>query len=86
VRIGRAFGELAREADPTAAQLAVLWCKEQPGVTAPLIGTGCIAHLENLLAIMEMSLDDSLAEACDDLVPLGTHVANFFIRHIPSYL
>lgn len=86
MRIGRAFGELAREADPTAAQLAVLWCKEQPGVTAPLIGTGSIAHLEDLLAIMGMSLDDSLTEACDDLVPPGTHVANFFIQHIPSYL
>ena len=78
VRIGRAFGGLAREAGLTAAQLAVLWCKEQPGVTAPLIGAGSIAHLEDVLAVMEMSLDDSLREACDALVPPGTHVANFF--------
>ena len=78
VRIGRAFADLAREAGLTAAQLAVLWCKEQPGVTAPLIGAGSIAHLEDLLPVMEMSLDDSLREACDALVPPGTHVANFF--------
>ena len=25
-----------------------------------------------------MTLDDSLREACDALVPPGTHVANFF--------
>ena len=78
VRVGRAFGGLAREAGLGAAQLAVLWCKDQPGVTAPIVGTGSIAHLEDLLPVMEMSLDDGLREACDALVPPGTHVANFF--------
>ena len=78
IRIGRDFGRLAREAGVSAAQLAVLWCKDQPGVTAPLVGAGSLAHLEDLLAVLEMSLDDSLREACDALVPPGTHVANFF--------
>ena len=78
IRIGREFGELAREAGLSAARLAVLWCKDQPGVTAPLIGAGSIAHLDDLLPTMEMSLDDSLRAACDALVPPGTHVANFF--------
>ena len=78
VRIGREFGALARGAGLTAAQLAVLWCKDQPGVTAPLIGAGSLAHLEELLPVLDMSLDDPLREACDTLVPPGTHVANFF--------
>ena len=78
IRIGREFGELAREAGLSPAQLAVLWCKDQPGVTAPLIGAGSLAHLEDLLPVMEMTLDESLREACDALVPPGTHVANFF--------
>ena len=78
VRIGREFGALARGAGLTAAQLAVLWCKDQPGVTAPLIGAGSLAHLEELLPVLDMSLDDPLREACDGLVPPGTHVANFF--------
>lgn len=78
VEVGRAFVELARDAGLAPAQLAVLWCKDQPGITAPLIGVGSIAHLENLLPVMEMSLDDSLRQACDELVPPGTHVANFF--------
>ena len=78
IEVGRAFVELAREAGLTAAQLAVLWCKDQPGVTAPLIGAGSIAHLEDLLPVMEMTLGDSLRQACDALVPPGTHVANFF--------
>ena len=77
VRIGREFGGLAREAGLSPAQLAVLWCKDQPGVTAPLVGAGSLAHLEDLLPVTEMSLDDSLRAACDALVPPGTHVANF---------
>ena len=78
VRVGGAFGDLAREAGLTPAQLAVLWCKEQPGVTAPLIGTGSIVHLDDILPVMEMPLDDALRKACDALVPPGTHVADFF--------
>ncbi|MCY4453590.1 MAG: aldo/keto reductase [Immundisolibacterales bacterium] len=77
IRIGRAFGALARDAGLSPAQLAVLWCKDQPGITAPLVGAGSMAHLEELLAVMEMTLDDSLREACDTLVPPGTHVADF---------
>ena len=78
IRIGRAFGQLAGEAGLTAAQLAVLWCKDQPGVTAPLVGAGSVEHLDELIAVMEMALDEALREACDSLVPPGTHVANFF--------
>ena len=78
IRVGGAFGDLAREAGLTPAQLAVLWCKEQPGVTAPLIGTGSIVHLDDILPVMEMPLDDALRKACDALVSPGTHVADFF--------
>ena len=77
IRIGRELDRLARQAGLTAAQLAVLWCKDQPGVAAPLVGAGSVEHLDELLAVMEMNLDDALREACDALVPPGTHVANF---------
>lgn len=77
IEVGKAFMELAREAGLAPAQLAVLWCKDQPGVTAPLIGVGSVAHLEDLIPVMEMSLEDSLRRACDELIPPGTHVANF---------
>ena len=78
INIGRAFMELAQSAGLSAAQLAVLWCKDQPGITAPLIGVGSIEHLEDLVPVMDMRLEDTLRAACDELVPPGTHVANFF--------
>jgi len=77
IEVGKKFVKLAEEAGLTPAQLGVLWCKEQPGVTAPLIGTRKLEHLENLIDIAEMTLDDSLREACDKLVPPGSAVANF---------
>jgi len=60
----------------TPDQLGVLWCKDKLGVTAPLIGPQKMEHLENLILVVEMTMDDSLREACDNLVPPGSAVAN----------
>jgi len=77
IEVADKFVKLAEDAGMTPAQLGILWCKDQPGITAPLIGPETIEHLEDLLPVMEMTLDDSLREACDNLVPPGSVVANF---------
>lgn len=77
IQTGSRFVELARDAGISPAQLAILWNKEQPGITAPLIGPRNLEQLEELLPVLDMKLDDSLRQACDELVPPGTAVANF---------
>ena len=77
IEVGNRFVDLAREHDISPAQLAVLWVKEQPGVTAPLIGPRTLEQLEHLLPVAEMSLSAELRTACDDLNPPGTAAANF---------
>lgn len=77
IEVGRRFVRLAREAGMTPAQLGILWAKDQPGVTAPLIGPETMEHLEDLLPVLDMTLSDELREACDNLVPPGSAVANF---------
>ena len=57
--------------------MPILWAKDQPGITAPLIGPRSVEQLEHLLPVAEMSLSDELREACDALNPPGTAVANF---------
>jgi aryl-alcohol dehydrogenase-like predicted oxidoreductase len=57
--------------------LAVLWVKDQPGITAPLIGPRTLEQLEHFLPVLEMHLDDNLRSACDSLVAPGSAVANF---------
>lgn len=77
IEIGLEFSKLADECGLSAAQLAVVWCKDQPGVTAPLIGPRTLAQLETFLEVLETPLDQDVRDACDRLVPPGSAVANF---------
>ena len=69
---------LAEALGISPAQLATLWVKDQPGITAPLIGPRTLDQLEHLLPVLDMTLSDELAEACDRWVPPGGAVASFF--------
>lgn len=78
IEVGDAFVALAKEAGLPPVQLALLWVKDQPGVTAPLIGPRTTEQLKDLLPVLDMTLSDDLRQACDELVPPGSAVANFF--------
>ncbi|WP_337870818.1 aldo/keto reductase [Meiothermus sp.] len=77
VEVGNRFARLAREAGHDPAQLAVLWVKDQPGITAPIIGPKSVEQLEHLLPVLDMKLPEDLRAACGALVPPGSAVANF---------
>lgn len=77
VASGQRFAELAREAGLKPAHLAMLWVKDQPGITAPLHGARTLAHLEDIIPLMSRSLDPELRAACDEIVPPGSASANF---------
>ncbi len=77
IEVGVRFAELAQAAGVTPAQLAILWCMQQPGITAPIFGVRTLAQLEQILPVCEMSLSDELRAACDALVPPGTAVVDF---------
>lgn len=77
IEVGNRFVRLAGECGISAAQLAMLWVKDQPGVTAPLAGPRTLEQLEHLLPVMEMELDEPTRRACDELVPPGSAAANF---------
>ncbi|MCU1391885.1 MAG: aldo/keto reductase [Ilumatobacteraceae bacterium] len=78
VRIGNRFARMARDNGFEPAQLAICWVKDQPGITAPIIGPKSVAQLENLLPVLEMTLPDDVRAFCDDLVTPGSVVASFF--------
>jgi aryl-alcohol dehydrogenase-like predicted oxidoreductase len=78
VEVGRHFSQIAAEIGISAAQLAVLWAKDQPGITAPLMGPRTLQQLEELLPVAEMTLEDETRAACDALVPPGSAVADFY--------
>jgi aryl-alcohol dehydrogenase-like predicted oxidoreductase len=71
-------GELARERGLTTSQLALLWAKDQPGVTAPIIGPRTLAQLDDALGVLHVDLDDEARAACDALVHPGNAVSDFY--------
>lgn len=77
VRIGSQVAKLAGEYGLTAGQLALLWLKEQPGVTAPIVGPRTLAQLEEMVAVADRRIDATLRGTLDALNPPGTAAANF---------
>jgi aryl-alcohol dehydrogenase-like predicted oxidoreductase len=77
LEVGQAVSQMAQERGLTASQLALLWNKDQPGITAPIIGPRTLAHLEDALGILDKRLDDADRPLFDALVHPGNAVADF---------
>jgi len=77
IDVGKAVDKMAKERGMTASQLSLLWIKDQPGITAPIIGPRTLAHLEDALGIIDKTLDDADRPLFDELVHPGTAVADF---------
>ncbi len=74
---GDEFIPIAEEHNLTPSQLALLWVKDQPQVTAPIIGPRTEAHLDDALPLLDMNLSPELAARLDEIVPPGSAVADF---------
>src|SRR3954453_12962277 len=52
VDIARELVEIAQHEAMTVTQLALLWCKDQPGITSPIIGPRTEEQLEDALSVL----------------------------------
>jgi 1-deoxyxylulose-5-phosphate synthase len=77
IEIGLKFVKLAEKMGLSPAQTALLWVKDQPGITAPIIGPRTLDQLLHFIPVLEMNATTDILKACDDIVPPGTSVANF---------
>lgn len=73
----RRFSQLAQARDLSPSQLALLWLRDQPAVTAPIIGPRTPEQLEDALAVLEMRLEGETAAALDEINPPGSALADF---------
>ena len=71
------LADMASERNLTVSQLALLWVKDQPGVTSPIIGPRTIEHLEDAIGVLEAKLDPADEPLFDDLVHPGNAVTDF---------
>jgi aryl-alcohol dehydrogenase-like predicted oxidoreductase len=77
IEAGARFAQLARDSGKTPGQMALLWCKDQPGVTAPIFGPRTLEQLQDLLPALEMNLSEAEQRACDEINPPGGAAINF---------
>jgi 1-deoxyxylulose-5-phosphate synthase len=77
VEVGQKVAEMARERGITTAQLALLWCKDQPAVTSPIVGPRTMQHIEDFIPVLEMKLEEGDRALFDELVHPGNAVADF---------
>jgi aryl-alcohol dehydrogenase-like predicted oxidoreductase len=77
IEVAARVAEMAAERGMTVSQLALLWVKDQPGVTSPIIGPRTLEHLENALGILDKNLDETDIPLFDELVHPGNAVADF---------
>ncbi len=77
VKVAARVQDMALERGMNAAQLATLWCKEQPGVTAPIIGPRTMQHLDDALSVLDQHLTEEDRRRFDALVHPGNAVADF---------
>jgi aryl-alcohol dehydrogenase-like predicted oxidoreductase len=75
--VTEAVARMAAERGLTQSQLALLWVKDQPGITAPILGPRTPEQLEDALVVLEMSLAEDDRPLFDDLVPPGNAVSDF---------
>lgn len=77
IEVAQRLAKLAEERGLTATQFALLWIKDQPGVTSPIIGPRTLQHLEDALGIAEKTFDDADRPLLDELVHPGNAIADF---------
>ncbi|HWC82296.1 MAG TPA: aldo/keto reductase [Pseudonocardiaceae bacterium] len=65
---------LAAEAGLPMTHLAMAFTIAHPGVTSALIGARTMAHLDDLLAGLDVTLSDDILDRIDEIVPPGTDV------------
>ncbi len=61
----------------TPGQVSLLWIKDQPGVTAPIVGPRNVQQLHEVVQVVDRHADDELRAAFDELNPPGMAVSNF---------
>jgi aryl-alcohol dehydrogenase-like predicted oxidoreductase len=61
------FKQLCEERQVPVAQVALAWVLAQPAITSAIVGASKVEQLEQSLPAVDLTLDESLLAACDDI-------------------
>ena len=71
------LADLARQAGIEPIHLAIAWLLHQDVVTAAVMGPRTVQQMQAYLEAVEVTLDQSLLDAVDKIVPPGSAYADF---------
>ncbi|WP_327235937.1 aldo/keto reductase [Streptomyces sp. NBC_01317] len=77
---------VAEEAGMPLTHLATAFAIAHPGVTSAIIGPRTTAHLDDLLAGLDVTLTDDILDRIDAIVPPGTDVGALDQAYVPPAL
>jgi aryl-alcohol dehydrogenase-like predicted oxidoreductase len=68
-----ALAQLAEESGMTLIHMALAFVLQHPAITAPIIGPRTMEQLEAMLGAVDVTLDASILDRIDEIVPPGTN-------------
>ncbi|WP_406146839.1 aldo/keto reductase [Streptomyces sp. NBC_01012] len=74
---------VAQDAGMSLTHLATAFAIAHPGVTSAIIGPRTMAHLDDLLAGAQITLDDEILDRIDAVVPPGTDIGALDMAYDP---
>jgi aryl-alcohol dehydrogenase-like predicted oxidoreductase len=77
---------IAEKAGLPLTHLAMAFAIAHPGVTSAIIGPRTMAHLDDLLAGVDVTLTDEILDQIDEIVPPGTDVGRLDMAYAPPAL
>ncbi|MET8862703.1 aldo/keto reductase [Nonomuraea sp. NPDC004580] len=80
------FAELAGEVGLPLHHLALAFVTAHPGVSAAMVGARTMAHLDDLLAGLDVRLSADVLDRIDEIVPPGTDVGRLDQAYQPPAL
>jgi aryl-alcohol dehydrogenase-like predicted oxidoreductase len=69
---------IATEKGCTPGQVALAWCKEQPGITSPIIGPRTMEQLEDNLGATAVEITEEDRERLDEVAPPGRATVPYY--------
>jgi aryl-alcohol dehydrogenase-like predicted oxidoreductase len=81
-----ALAALADDARLSLIHLALAFVIQHPAVTAAIIGPRTMQHLEDQLGAVDVTLEASLLDRIDEIVPAGTTISRVDAGYIPPAL
>lgn len=73
-----ALEAIAKELHCSVTAAALAWCKDQPGVTSPIIGPRTMDQLEDNLAAADVKLTDEHNAKLDEVAPPGEMLVPYY--------